>query len=212
MEFLWSLFTLAGVHLIAVASPGPAFLSVVQTSVRNPRRITFLHVLGLGSAVALWAAATLFGLSAILTAVGGLYRFLQLAGGLYFVWIGVQSFRHAADPLPPSTEVAAHIPPLRAFKRGFSTNIANPKVMVFFASIFTAILKPGTPLWVRFTAIAIVFANETLWNGSLGLLLSTPRAQRTYARAKSSIDRTVGTVMFLFGLKLLWGAAYPSTH
>ncbi len=207
MPFLWSLLALAGVHLLAVASPGPAFLSVVHTSVRSTRRITLAHVLGLASAVVLWALAALLGMEVVLTRAAWLYRLFQLAGGLFLAWIGIQSWRHAHHPIHAESSVPVPTTALRAFRRGFSTNLANPKVMVFFASIFTAIVKPGTPLWVRIAAILIVASNETLWNGTLGLLLSNPRAQRTYARLKAPIDRTAGTVMFLFGAKLIWGAA-----
>jgi len=208
MSIFWSLITLAGVHLLAVASPGPAFVSVIQTSTSNPRRIAVVHVLGLGTAVLVWATAAVFGMEALLARVAWLYRVLEFGGGLYLVYIGIQSFRHARKPLaaPANDVVPAHLTLLQAFRRGFTTNFANPKVMVFFASIFSAVLKPGGPLWVRFAAITIVFLNETLWDGGLSLLLSTAPAQRAYTRAKSAIDRTAGVFMSLFGFRLVWGA------
>jgi threonine efflux protein len=210
MPILWSLLTLAGVHLLAVASPGPAFVSVIQTSVRNPRRVTLCHVLGLGLASALWACSAIFGLEALLVRFANLYRILQLAGGLYLAWIGIQAWRHARSPLPLPSERAAALTPAQAIRRGFSTNIANPKVMVFYGSIFTALLHPGMPAWVRPTAIGITIFNNVAWYGSLGLLLSSSKAQATYTHAKSTIDRIAGTVMFLFGLKLIWGARHPA--
>jgi threonine efflux protein len=206
MPIFWSLLTLMGVHLIAVASPGPAFISVVQTSVSNPRRVMLMHVLGLGLASMLWACAVGFGMEALLMRVAGLYRVLQLLGGLYLAWIGIQAWRRAKKPLPVAAPGAALITPMQAIRRGFSTNIANPKVMVFYASIFTAVLKPSLPMWVRFVAVGIVLFDNLMWYGSLGFLLSSSRAQNTYTRAKAAIDRTAGTVMFLFGLKLVWDA------
>jgi threonine/homoserine/homoserine lactone efflux protein len=165
-----------------------------------------LHVLGLGLASVLWACAVGFGMEALLMRVAGLYRILQLLGGLYLAWIGIQAWRHAKNALPVAVQGAALITPAQAIRRGFSTNIANPKVMVFYASIFTAVLKPGLPVWVRVAAIGIVLFDNLMWYGSLGLLLSSARAQNTYTRAKTAIDRTAGTVMFLFGLKLVWDA------
>jgi threonine efflux protein len=208
MPILLSLLTLAGVHLIAVASPGPGFLSVVQTSVRNPRRIMLMHVLGMGLASATWACGAAFGVQAVLVKAAGVYRVLQLAGGLYLAWIGVQSWRHAREPMLPAegAGVPAHLRPMQALRRGFGTNIANPKVMVFYVSIFTAILRPDVPVWVRFVAIGIMLVDNMLWYGGVGYLLSTSKAQAGYGRAKAAIDRTAGTVMFLFGLKLMWNA------
>ena len=206
MPIFWSLLTLVGVHLLAVASPGPAFVSMVQTSVRNPRHVTLMQVVGLGLASATWACAALFGLEALLTRVAGLYRILQIAGGLYLAWIGVQSWRHAKRPLLVSAEGVAVLMPMQALRKGYTTNIANPKVMVFYGSIFTAILKPDMPGWVRLAAFVIVIFDNLAWYGSLGMLLSSGRVQRSYARAKAGIDRTAGTVMLLFGLKLVWAA------
>jgi threonine efflux protein len=206
MGIFWSLATLAGVHLLAAASPGPAFVSVIQSSVRNPWRTMLLHVLGLGLASGLWACAAVFGLQALLVRVAGLYRILQLAGGLYLAWIGLQAWRHAEEAMPAELEETAAVTPLRAVWGGFTTNVANPKVMVFFGSVFTAVLKPEMPGWVRLAAIGIVLVDNMLWYGGVGTLLSSARARRAYGRAKTAIDRTAGTVMLLFGLKLVWDA------
>lgn len=195
-----------GVHLLAVASPGPGFVSVIQTAVRNPRRIMFMHVLGLGLASALWASSAVFGLQALMVRMAGLYRIMELAGGLYLMWVGFKSWKYAKAPLPAPVDGGAELTAAQAVWRGFSTNIANPKVMVFYVSIFTTVMRPDMPGWVRFTAIGItIFDNMALY-GTLGTLISTPRAQAGYVGLKSKIDRVAGTVMLGFGAKLVWGA------
>jgi threonine efflux protein len=80
--------------------------------------------------------------------------------------------------------------------------------MVFFASIFSAVLNPAWPVWVRVMALVAVFMNETVWNGALAILLSTNQAQTAYLRAKAGIDRTAGSFMMLFGGRLIWGASH----
>jgi len=206
MVIFWSLLALMGVHLLAVASPGPGFVSVIQTAVRNPRRIMFMHVFGLGLASAVWASSAVFGLQTLMVRMAGVYRVLELAGGLYLMWIGFKSWRHAKAPLPVPVDGGTELTAGQAVWRGFSTNIANPKVMVFYVSIFTAVLRPGMPAWVRLVAICItIFDNMALY-GTLGTLISTPRAQAGYIAMKSRIDRVAGTVMLGFGAKLVWSA------
>ena len=211
MSPVWSLATLAGVHLLAAVSPGPAVLSTIQVSVGGSRKRILLHVVGLGLAVATWAAATMLGLEALMQRVSFLFRLLQALGGLYLVYVGIQSWRHAQDPLAGVNlnDTAGRSDSgsiLQGLRRGYLTNISNPKVMVFFASIFSAVLAPHIPVWARVTAIVIVFLNETGWNAALGLLLSTRKAQMTYLHWKAAIDRTAGLFMGAFGLRLLWGA------
>jgi threonine/homoserine/homoserine lactone efflux protein len=206
MEYLTSILALAGIHLLAVASPGPAFVATVRLSVQHSRRNGLLHSLGLGLAAATWAVGAMIGLQALMLQVGWLYRVLQLGGGIYLLYIGVMSWRHAKDDLVLDNDGSNAISGFEAFRRGFATNIANPKVMVFFASIFAALLKPEWPLWVRLCVIAIVAVDESGWFALLAMLLSTRRSQIVYRRAKATIDRVAGSFMMLFGGKLIWNA------
>ncbi len=206
MPIIWSLLALMGVHLLAVASPGPGLVSVLQTAVRNPRRITFMHVLGLGLSSALWACSAIFGLQALMVRMAGVYHFLQLAGGLYLMWIGFKSWRYANAPLPAPVNGTTELTAGQAVRRGFSTNIANPKVMVFYVSIFTAVMRPNLPVWVRVIALGITIFDNVAVYGTLGSLISMPKAQAAYTDIKPTIDRIAGTVMLGFGAKLVWGA------
>ncbi len=92
------------------------------------------------------------------------------------------------------------------WRLGFSTNLANPKVIVFFGSIFVALFTPETPDWVRATALVIVAANESGWYALVALLFSSRPAQTAYRRAKRWIDRATGAVMMVFGLRLILNA------
>lgn len=210
-----ALATFFGIHLIATISPGPAVLSTVQVSIRNSRRSTAVHALGLGIAIVTWALVTLLGLNALMIRVGWLFHVFQILGGIYLVYIGAQSWRHAKDPLVQlegfNLNIGQEPSTLMAFRRGYLTNIGNPKVMVFFGSIFSAVLTPSMPNWVRFSALGIVLINEAGWNFLVGMLLSTPQAQRVYARTKPLIDRAAGTFMTLFGLRLIYQARQSVT-
>ncbi len=204
MRFLPSLLAFMGVHLLAVASPGPAFVATVQLSVQHSLRTGLLHALGLGVAATIWAIAALVGLQALMDRIIWLYRALQVVGGLYLLYIGVRSWIHAKDPAPETVGPTAALTGPQAFRKGLALNISNPKVMVFFASIFAAVLDPAWPAWVRLAVPAIILVDETLWYAMLTLVLSTPRPQSTYRRAKRWIDRGAGCFLFLFGGKLLW--------
>ena len=54
------------------------FVSVIQTAVRNPRRIMFMHVLGLGLASAVWASSAVHAPPA--SATGHCYELLYFLG------------------------------------------------------------------------------------------------------------------------------------
>src|SRR5215813_12833400 len=99
MDYVVALLGLAVVHLLAVASPGPSTVLVVQTAAVSRRRgliSAFAMMLG---AVA-WAAAALFGLQALFAQFAWLHVGFQVAGGLFLIYLAVMIWRHAHDPLP----------------------------------------------------------------------------------------------------------------
>lgn len=77
----------------------------------------------------------------------------------------------------------------QAFRLGLLTNLTNPKGLVFYGSLFAALLGPDLRPWVKVAAFAIIVANATLWHAALACFFATEGAQRLYRRVKGSIDR-----------------------
>ena len=204
MSYALTLGSIAVVHLLGAASPGPAFVMVTRVSVAESRPAAIAAGLGVATGAFAWAAAASLGVGALLASAAALFMALKLAGGAYLLWLGVQAWRHAGgQPPAPGVVVAARMSPLHAYRLGLATNLSNPKVIVFFGSIFVALFAPDTPLWVRLAALGIVACNEAAWFTLVALAFSAGPVQRGYRAARRTIDRVTGTVMVAFGLRLL---------
>jgi threonine efflux protein len=203
------LFTLAGigaVQLMAAMSPGPSFLVITRISVGESRRVALAAAFGVANAALFWAIAATLGVHVLLAEAAWLYGALKLAGGAYLVWLGIQAWRHAGMASAPTTSSTLRMNCRQAWRLGFSTNLANPKVIVFYGSIFVALFAPDTPGWARIAALLIVAANESWWFALVALLFSSRPAQAAYRRARRWIDRATGAVMMIFGLRLILNA------
>jgi RhtB (resistance to homoserine/threonine) family protein len=201
------LIGIAALHLVAVASPGPAFIMVTRASVVRSRVAGLATGVGVATAALLWALAATLGLNLVLEQAPWLYWLMQVLGGLYLLWIGIQSWRHAAAPLPAE---GSHMPGTTTlfdfWLQGLTSSLANPKIIVFFGSIFVTLFTPGTPTWVWVAAVIIVPVNEILWYALVAFTFSTRPVQAFYRRAKAFIDRLMGSLMGFFGIRLLIGA------
>jgi threonine/homoserine/homoserine lactone efflux protein len=204
MDYLVALLGLAVVHLLAVASPGPSTMLVVQTAAVSRRS-------GLISAVAMmlgaltWASAALFGLQALFAEFAWLYRAFQVAGGLFLVYLAVMIWRHARDPLPEIATMAAGSD-WQVFTRALLLQLGNPKIMVFFGSIFLSVLPHDMPAWMQGTVLALVAFDEFTWFALLALTFSGSTARAFYRRAKFWIERFMGGALALLGLRLALSA------
>ena len=201
---LLTLATIGGLQMLAVISPGPSFLITARTAVASSRLDGMKVALGLGAGTVIWATAALLGLKAIFQAVPILLLAMKIGGALFLMWIAYKMFIHAAEPL--SLEESANADQRSPFMQGFFCQIANPKVAVFFGSIFIALLPSQIPIWMVVALIAMVSFNEVWWYSAISLFFGAGPVRLFYLKAKKWIDRITGLFLGALGLKLLWGA------
>ncbi len=191
------------IQLLAVISPGPSFLITARTAVAQSRGAGLKVALGLGAGTVIWSTAALLGLNAVFHAVPVLFMAMKIAGALFLLYIAWMIFRHAAEPLKIEGEGERLANP---FLKGFLTQISNPKVAVFFGSIFIAMLPAQVPLWMILALIVMVTFNEVTWYSLVALFFGSPPVRRFYLKAKVWIDRVTGLFLGALGLRLLWSA------
>jgi threonine/homoserine/homoserine lactone efflux protein len=203
MEYALPLATIWLANLLASMSPGPSFVLVARASVGQSRRAGVASALGMAVGAVVWAAAAIFGLALLLAELAWLYRAIQVLGGLYLVYFGVAIWRGAASPLPVEGAAVAH-GPWRAFVVALMIQLSNPKVVVFFGSIFIALLPAHAPAWVWIATLALVLLNETVWYSIVAFVFSAPPARRVYGGLKIWLDRAMAGFLAAIGVKLLF--------
>lgn len=207
----WAEFlTVALIHLLAVASPGPDFAVVVRESVAHGRRAGTYTAMGVGTAIFLHVGYSLLGIGLIVSQSIVLFNALKWAAAAYLLYIGFKALR--AKPASASdapVNVAAGERTARgAFTSGFITNGLNPKATLFFLSLFTVVINPHTPLWVQ-AGYGVYLAVATgMWFCLVARLFSQERVRAGFARMGHWFDRAMGGVLVALGLKL----AFTEVH
>ena len=197
-------FTVALIHLLAVASPGPDFAIVVCESVAFGRRAGMFTALGVGSGIFVHVAYSLLGIGLIVSQSIVLFNALKWLAAAYLLYIGVKALRaKPADPASAEASLEAGArSPRAAFVAGFVTNGLNPKATLFFLSLFTVVIDPHTPLAVQ-GGYGIYLALATaLWFCLVALLFSQRRVRAGFARLGHWFDRLMGAVLVGLGVKL----------
>jgi threonine/homoserine/homoserine lactone efflux protein len=197
-----TLLAIGAAQMVAVISPGPSFLITARTAVVRSRADGVKVAAGLAAGTVVWAGAALFGLNALFHALPVLFMAMKVAGAVFLLWIAYQIFIHAKEPLTLEGDAAKGNP----FTRGFLVQISNPKVMVFFGSIFIAMLPAQPPLWLLIALLALVVFNEFWWYTIVALFFGGGPIRSMYLRAKSWIDRITGAFLGVLGARLLWGS------
>ncbi|RAU43632.1 MULTISPECIES: LysE family transporter [unclassified Pseudomonas] len=197
-------FTVALIHLLAVASPGPDFAVVVRESVTHGRKAGTYTAMGVGTAICLHVGYSLLGIGLIVSQSIVLFNALKWAAAAYLLYIGFKALRaKPSDGAQPSLHLAKAERTARgAFTAGFVTNGLNPKATLFFLSLFTVVINPHTPLLVQ-AGYGVYLAVATgLWFCMVARLFSQERVRAGFARMGHWFDRAMGGVLVALGLKL----------
>lgn len=184
----------------AILSPGPAMLMSIRASLTGGFRQGFAVGLGLAVMAATWTTLALLGLNGIFALFPWAYLILKIAGALYLIWIAVQTWRNAREPLDTRAE---NTPKGRAFLTGLSVNLANPKSVLFASAVLLVIFPQNITLADKAFVVMNHLVVEILCYAGFALLLSTPAARDSYLRAKTVLDRIAAGIMGALGLRLL---------
>ncbi|HEY3146425.1 MAG TPA: LysE family transporter [Dongiaceae bacterium] len=190
------------VHLLVVASPGPAFLAVSRTAISKSRAAGVVAAGGMATGALIWAIATLFGLGLLFAKAPWFCDAMRLGGAAYLIYLGLGMLRSAWRGERVAANAVATPAGHRTFLRSLGVQLSNPKAAVFFGSIFVTLLPAAAPLWVKGAALAILGINEFGFYGLVAVVLSAPRAQRIYGNAKRGLDALFGGFLTALGVKL----------
>lgn len=202
--YLAQFLTIAVVHLLAVASPGPDFAVIVHQSITYGRRTALWTSLGVGCGILVHVGYSLLGIGLIISQSIALFTLLKTVGALYLIYLGSMAVRSKPRNRAQISPKTQPVPPTaaKALRTGFFTNGLNPKATLFFLSLFTAVINPETPLLVQ-AGYGLYMALATgIWFSSLSFLFGHATVRRLFLQLGHWFDRFTGAVLIGLGLKL----------
>lgn len=194
-----SVAAFAALWLVAVVTPGPNVLLITGAALDASRKIAAWTVGGVLVGTAMWGAAGYFGVGLLFSSAPWVYLGLKLAGGAYIVYLGARLLLKKpsvlAEPL-----VVGRRSGWRAFRRGLTTQLSNPKSGAFVATIFAATMPREAPLSAGLVAILTMVTISGLWYGLLSWSFGLAAIRARYMRARRAIERVTGALFVAFGI------------
>jgi threonine/homoserine/homoserine lactone efflux protein len=174
----WLLFAAAAFGMVLL--PGPNMIYLISRSICQGRRAGFISLIGVVAGFLFHVICASVGLTAVLLAVPWTYATLKFVGAGYLFWLAWQAVRPGqASPFTPRVLPADS--PATLFRMGFLTNVLNPKMAVFYLSIFPQFIHPPQggvfrqSLVLGLTQMTISFSVNfiiVLWAGAASAFLS----------------------------------------
>src|SRR5262245_9025688 len=156
-----------GVSAIVIMTPGPDTAITIRNTLFGGAGGGIFTALGISCGLTIWALATSAGIVALLVASEPLFFALKYAGAAYLIYLGIHALREAfwppagADGNWAATFAARRLSGAVAFRQGLISDLGNPKIAVFFASLLPQFVPAGSESFVALLWLGVVFATMT---------------------------------------------------
>jgi threonine/homoserine/homoserine lactone efflux protein len=196
--------------LLLALTPGPVWVYLISRTLTQGRRAGYFSLIGVMAGVLVHLLGAALGLSALLLAVPAAFDAIKLAGAGYLLWLAWNTLRGGGFSFTP--QPLDPVPDRVLFRQSLTASVINPKVAVFYLSLFPQFVDPagGNVLLQSLTLGVVHVSVSTLVDGSLVTVaggLSAWLGQRPgWLRAQRWV---LGAA---FGVLAVWLALTPRHH
>jgi len=206
MTLLQSLIAFLAAAAIVVVTPGMDTALVLRTAAVDGAKRGVVAAFGVGFGCLVWGASVALGLGALIAASHAAYQLLRWAGAAYLAWLGLRMLirpRHSLAPPTGSAPLLAGRGWPAALRRGFFSNLLNPKAGVFYVSFLPMFVPAGYAVAPFVFMLAVIHATMGIaWLSSLAA--ATARLGGVFSRTGvvRALDRITGCVFLGFSARL----------
>jgi threonine/homoserine/homoserine lactone efflux protein len=203
---LEALVAFVAVSAVVICTPGQDTALTIRNTLAGGRRGGIATAAGVSAGQAVWTIAASAGVVALLSASEPVFRAIKLAGAAYLVYLGAMSilasFRRHSERTQQSAARSMSLNPRRAFRQGLWSNLGNPKMAVFFASLLPQFAPAGSASFVALLALGFLFCSMTFAWLTLYAVAVTRARTLLGGRARRALDAVTGVVLGALGLRL----------
>ena len=190
------------VAIVVIVTPGPDTALTIRNTLVGGRRGGVLTALGVSSGQAVWTLAASAGLATLLVASEPAFLALKYAGAAYLVYLGAQTlWRAARGYAPPRRQSVRRTS--AAYTQGLISNLANPKMAVFFTSLLPQFAPGGRAAFVSLLLLGLTFCALTLaWLSAYAVVVAKAGDVLLRPRVRRILDAVTGAVLVALGLRV----------
>jgi homoserine/homoserine lactone efflux protein len=184
--------------LIIVGSPGPAVALASSQAVKHGPRAALMSIFGDALGTITHILIAVFSLKALISSAGYILPFLQIAGGMFILYLAYQTY--FSDEAHDAPQINAK---RSAFLGGFFSCVTNPKAIVFFVALFPGFISPDLSVGFQSLVYGVVFIVLDALSIFAYAMLAMYLVNSTLA-PRINVDKISGLGLFGVGILLIF--------
>ena len=155
----WFWIQFASICIVGAMSPGPSMALIIRNSIKYGRVSGLLSSIGHAIGIGIYAAISVVGLQLILINNIFLFNTIQFCGSVFLLILGILFLKNSAEKLSIDDEQKK----LNSFAQGFAISILNPKILIWFAAIFSQFIDVSSTSMTKFIMVFMASSIDGVW-------------------------------------------------
>ena len=201
----WFWVQFATICIVGAMSPGPSMALIIRNSIKYGRVSGILSSVGHAIGIGIYAGVSVVGLQIILINNIFLFNTIQFCGSIFLLVLGIIFLRDTGQKLSIQDKQKS----VNSFMQGFAISILNPKILIWFAAIFSQFIEISSTNFVKFTMVLIASSIDGLWYIILTIIVTGFGLKQFLENNTKIIQNISGAVLIFISIIILYNTLSP---
>ena len=201
----WFWVQFATICIVGAMSPGPSMALIIRNSIKYGRVSGILSSVGHAIGIGIYAGVSVVGLQIILINNIFLFNTIQFCGSVFLLVLGILFLRDAGQKLSIQDKQKS----VNSFMQGFAISILNPKILIWFAAIFSQFIEISSTNFIKLTMVLIASSIDGLWYIILTIIVTGFGLKQFLENNTKIIQNISGVVLIFISIIILYNTLIP---
>ena len=201
----WFWVQFATICIVGAMSPGPSMALIIRNSIKYGRVSGILSSVGHAIGIGIYAGVSVAGLQIILINNIFLFNTIQFCGSVFLLVLGILFLRDTGQKFSIQDKQKS----VNSFMQGFAISILNPKILIWFAAIFSQFIEISSTNFVKFTMVLIASSIDGLWYIILTIIVTGFGLKQFLENNTKIIQNISGAVLIFISIIILYNTLSP---
>jgi len=201
----WFWLQFAAICIVGAMSPGPSMALIIRNSIKFGRLSGLLSSIGHAIGIGIYAAISIAGLQLILISNIIIFNTIQFCGSIFLLILGILFLKKSGERFSIEDDQKS----LNSFFQGFAISILNPKILIWFAAIFSQFIEVSSTGLTKFMMVFIASSIDGIWYIILTIIVTSFGLKKFLENNTKTIQNISGVVLILISLIILYKTLRP---
>ena len=189
----------AAVCVAGAMSPGPSLALVIRNSTKFSRIAGLMTAIGHGLGMGIYAVFAVTGLVIVITTNVYLFQLIQILGIFFLLYFGIQFILQKSNEIIIDDKQKN----INSFIQGFSISILNPKILIWFAAIFSQFVSVNGTFTTNSILVLTASIIDCIWYVIVALVVTSYGLNNFFQKRINIIQKVSGFILVLIGIILI---------